>query len=414
MRRLLLLSGALVFAAGCGGGGLAEPDVHYSDFGVNVAERSSPYLTEENHKDGWGQSDCLGCHQNFKHTMATPDMPADKYQALIDSAVEKVGKSNSILVCSACHGTNGATKTGTGEPVERRCLVCHDNFERLHFYEGTSDRRYFHDFNGNGRIDDFDCVVCHWQPDMDGIVEPATDFGEVGGVVKRNSQELCLTCHSPGWGSVKGELLADIDGDGIPDTGISVTKAPSDVETEWSGNWHGESSYINGTASFKPVDLSGEVLFHTGHEALECVDCHNPHGSNNNNLIVEKVGETLTVVKQVKQVDNTAEVKYALVDPQTTAYFSNLSYGGVVNAEDRNYDLSKSSDLLAFSQLPVEDDNATVEDNRKTLSSLCAACHDGTTDFSPVNKLGLPIDIQTHMDPSKRCTYCHTHSASSF
>ena len=414
VRRLLLLSGLLLLTASCGGGGgLADPDVHYRDFGVNVAVRSSPYLTPENHKDGWGQSDCLACHQNFKHTMATPDMPADKYQSLIDSAVEKVGVNNSILVCSACHGTNGATKTGTGEPVERKCLVCHDNFERLHFYRGTSLRKHFHDFNGNGKIDDFDCVVCHWQPDMDGIVEPDTDFGEIGGTVKRNSQELCLTCHSNGWGAVSAEPLADTNGDGKAETRVSPPENPPDIATLWNNNWHGNNEFTAGDKPFKDITLSGELLFHTQHAALECVDCHNPHGSNNNKLIVEKVGETLTVVKQVKQVDNTAEVKYALVDPQTTAFFTNLSYSGVVEAKDRTYDLSKPEDLKAYEELPVKNDDTSVDANRSTVPSLCASCHDGTVSYSSVNGLGLSIDTETH-NAGKTCVSCHSHGGGTF
>ncbi len=414
MRKLLLVAGALLLTAGCGGGGggIAKPDVHYRDFGINVAKRSAPYLTPENHKDGWGQSDCLGCHQNFKHTMATPDMPADKYQSLIDSAVEKVGVNNSILVCSACHGTNGATKTGTGEPVERKCLVCHDNFERLHFYKGTSLRKHFHDFNGNGKIDDFDCVVCHWQPDMDGIVEPETDFGKLGGTFKRNSQELCLTCHSNGWRTVSEEPLADTNGDGQADTKVTPPENPPDIATPWSGNWHGEGTYSAGDKLFKNITLSGELLFHTKHAALECVDCHNPHGSNNDKLIVEKVGETLTVVKQVKQVDNSSEIKYALVDPQTTAFFTNLSYSGEIYAQNRRYNLSNPEDLKAYVNLPVKNDDSSVDANRSTVPSLCAACHGGTVSYSKVNGLGLPIDVQGHY--SGACVTCHSHGGGTF
>ncbi len=414
MRRLLLVAGALLLTAGCGGGGgIAKPDVHYRDFGINVAKRSAPYLTPENHEDGWGQSDCLACHQNFKHTMATPDMPIDKYQALIDKAVETVGRNNSILVCSACHGTNGATKTGTGQPVERKCLVCHDNFEKLHFYRGTSGRKHFHDFNGNGKIDDFDCVVCHWQPDMDGIVEPETDFGEIGGTIKRNSQELCLTCHSNGWGSVVKEPVADTNGDGKADTEITPPENPPDVATLWGGNWHGNGSFTSGDRPFKLVDLSGELLFHTNHAALECVDCHNPHGSNNDKLIVEKVGETLTVVKVVKQVDNSAEVKHALVDPETTAFFEDLSYNGEVNGKDRTYNLSNPEDLKAYVNLPVKNDDSSVDANRSTVPSLCAACHDGTEDYSTVNGLGLPIDIKNH-NAGDTCVSCHSHGGGTF
>ncbi len=406
MRRLLLSSGLLLLAASCGGGGgLSDPDVHYRDFGVNVAVRSAPYLTPVNHKDGWGQSDCSGCHQKFKHSMATPDFSVNQYQNIIDTAVTKVGEKNAILVCSACHGTNGVDQVGN-TPVQRRCLICHDSMDKLHFYSGTSSRAHFHDFNGNGNIDDFDCVVCHWQPDMDGIVEPDTDFGELGGTFKRNSQELCLTCHSNSWGSVSKAPLADTDGDGVAEEKVSVSNPYTTVGTAWGNDWHGAGSF-NGTKSFKPIELSGETLFETAHQALECVNCHNPHASKNAKLIVERVGETLTVTKPVKQVDNTAEVKYVLVDPQTTAFFKDLSYEGIVEAEDRNYDLSDPADLKSYSLLPVENDDSSNETNRQTAPSLCAACHDGSFNYSPVNKLGIPIDPAGHY-PGK-CVECHTH-----
>ncbi len=402
MRRLLLIAGGISLLYGCGGGGgIAKPDIHYRDFGVNVAVPSSPYLTEENHRDGWGQRDCLGCHQNFKHTMATPKFSADEYQGLIDRAVKNVGVRNSIEVCSACHGLNGVS----GE--RRQCLVCHDQMDKLHFYSNTSNRKHFHDFNGNGKIDDDDCVVCHWRPDMDGIVEMDTDFGKLGGTVVRNTQELCLKCHSNTWSSIKDEPLADTNGDGIPDKKVSENLNPPNVGLKWSGDYHGDNSFSS-EKPFKQVDLDGELLFHTEHSPLECVQCHNPHGSNNDGLIVEKVGETLSVVKPVKQDDNTQEVKYAVIDPQTTAYFENMKYYGSVEAKDRTYNLENSTDLNDYVNLPVKNDDSSVENNRSTSPSLCASCHDGSSDYSSVNGLGLPIDIQNH-NSGHKCIECHAH-----
>ena len=398
---LVLLAGALT-ASGCGE--VSEQDVHYTDLGVNVAKRSSPYLTQENHPDGWGQRNCLGCHQRFKHTMATADLSVEDYQSLIDKAVDSVGTVNAINVCSACHGLNGVTGN-----AKRECLVCHDSFSRLHFYTGTSKRTVSkHDFNGNGRIDDFDCVVCHWQPDMDGIVEPDTDFGKLGGTYKYRVVDLCLTCHTNGWLVVGKELLADTDGDGKADVKVTPSERPPVVD--YSSDYHGSKDY-EGEGSFKDVSFDGASLFHTNHEALACSQCHNPHASNNGKLIVEKVGETLVVEIPVTQVDNTAETKYAVVDPQTTAYFEGLEFEGIISAEDRSYDLSYRDDLLSYMALPVEmprgnEDTLTA---REKSASLCAACHDGTRSYSTINGLGLPIDIEKHMDPNSNCTVCHVH-----
>ena len=410
MRRLLLIAGglSLLSLAGCGGGGgLAEPDVHLRDFGVNVAVRSAPYLTSENHPDGWGNGNCLLCHQGFKHTMATPNFPAESYQALIDKAVSTVGTTKAIMVCSACHGTNGVSEVN-GAPVERKCLVCHDSIDKLHFYKGTSGRtQSFHDFNGNGKLDDADCLVCHWQPDMDGIVEPDTDFGAPAGLHPTTVNELCLSCHSPTGGGVFSNPVADANGDGEPEVVMSPPGAPPDTATPWNTNdWHGANAY-DAERAFKEITLSGELLFHTNHAPLACSQCHNPHASNNDKLIIERVGETLLVEKLVKQVDNTAELKYALIDPQTTAFFKDMSFSGIVEAKDRTYDLSKAEDLKAYSYLPVKNlDGVEVEEARALTSSLCAACHAGPG-YSPVNGLSV-VDIESHKT-GYACTTCHVH-----
>jgi len=412
VRRLLLIAGgiSLLSLAGCGGGGggLAEPDVHYSDFGVNVAVRSAPYITPENHPE-IKTGDCLQCHQITKHTMATPRYSVEEYQALIRTAVDKVGTANSIEVCSACHGTWGL-KEVNGRPVQRRCLVCHDSMDELHFYKGTSSRtQSFHDFNGNGKLDDADCLVCHWQPDMDGIVEPDTDFGAPAGLQPATVGELCTSCHSPTGASVFKNPVADADGDGEPEVVMSPPTLPPDVATPWNTNdYHGAISY-NGTEKlFEEVILSGELLFHTDHAPLACSQCHNPHASNNDRLIIERVGETLLAEKIVKQVDNTAELKYALIDPQTTAFFKEMEFSGIVEAKDRTYDLSKPEDLKAYSYLPVKNlDGVEIEEARALTSSLCAACHAGPY-YSPVNGLSIPVNLESHGIGSK-CVACHVH-----
>jgi len=326
---------------------------------------------------------------------------------LIQAAVDRVGTANSIEVCSACHGTWGLEEVN-GKPVQRRCLLCHDSIDKLHFYKGTSGRtQSFHDFNGNGKLDDADCLVCHWQPDMDGIVEPDTDFGAPAGLHPRTVGELCLSCHSPTGAGVFSSPVADIDGDGEPEGVMSPAENPPDVATPWNTNdWHGANAYPI-ERPFKNIALSGELLFHVDHAPLACSACHNPHASNNDKLIIERVGETLLAEKIVKQVDNTAEVKYALIDPQTTVFFKDLKFSGIVEAKDRIYDLSRPEDLKAYSYLPVKHlDGVDVEEARALTSSLCAACHDGPG-YSPVNGLSV-VKVESHK-PGYACTTCHVH-----
>jgi len=402
VKRLLLL-GSLLLVAGCSGAGSVS--VHYNDLGANFAERGGVYLTPENHPDGWGQKDCLLCHQDFKHTMATADLSVDQYQKLITGAVDAVGASNAIAVCSACHGTNGVSG------VQRRCLVCHDQMDNLlHFYKGTSTKAHAHDFNGNGRIDDFDCVVCHWQPDMDGLVEPSVDLASIGGTVKKSVQGLCLTCHSVSWSSLKGGPLADTNGDGKPDALVSTNETAPDVSINWISDLHGEGLSNSTTSLFKQIDLSGQLLFHAQHAALECSQCHNPHASDNDNLIIEKVGETLLADETVVQQDNTSVLEVVVVDPRSSAYFKDLKFEGIVNSENGTYDLSNSTQLKAYLQLPVNyKQGATILETRYNQASLCSACHDGSKSFVPANGLGLNIDVKTHQNPDATCNSCHTH-----
>jgi len=337
---------------------------------------------------------------------------------MIEKAVDSVGISNAINICSACHGLNGVSTKG-GDP-QRQCLVCHDNFDRIHFYSETSGRtQSLHDFNNDGKIDDFDCVVCHWQPDMDGIVEPDTDFGKVGGKTHYRISSLCLTCHSNEWGTISQEAVADIDGDGEADEKITTSEVPSNVALHYATtDWHGDSEYEDDPSEpkeFKDIKLAGDKLFHTQHEALACSQCHNPHASNNDDLIIEKVGETLIVEKAIIQSDNTKEVKYAAVDPQTTLYFRDLNFEGVINGDAVTYDLSNRTELNNYINLPVKfmDNGTDIQEIRNAQSSLCAACHDGTSSYSPINHLGLPKDISTH-GAGNKCSECHTHGDIAF
>ncbi len=406
MRKYLFPLATVVFASSCGSGGLSDTDINYSDFGVNVAVRSAPYLTPDNHP-AWGDPNCAGCHQTFKHTMATPDIPVEEYQAMISEAFDKVGNR----ACYACHGTNGAQ---IEESPQRACLVCHDNFSRLHFYKDTSSRTHsLHDFNGNGIIDDFDCVVCHWQPDMDGIVEPDTDFGKPGGTVKLTVESLCLTCHSNLWLSISNSALADVNGDGTPEEEINPTTQPPLID--YASDWHGDNNFTAGDKPFKDISLGGELLFHTQHEALACSQCHNPHASNNDKLIAETVGESLIVEMPIIQSDNTEEAKYALIDPQTTAFFENLKFSGVVEGDSTTYDLLDYNSLGSYLSLPIkyQDDN-DISTARQNMASLCAACHDGTNSYSQINGLGLSIDINYHQDPNAKCNECHSHGSGVF
>jgi hypothetical protein len=212
--------------------------------------------------------------------------------------------------------------------------------------------------------------------------------------------------------------VADTNGDGSAEETMSPAEAPPAVKLAWESNdWHGGSNY-SGEKPFESISLSGELLYHSEHAPLICSQCHNPHASNNDSLIIERVGETLVVEKLIIQTDNTSEYKYALVDPQTLDFFSGLEFEGIVETSSgSSYDLSNKEELEAFSSLPVKninDEEIDVQTAREYTSSLCAACHAGSgqppEDYSsPVNGLTLPINIRTGHFKDSKCTACHIH-----
>jgi len=387
MVRKGLLLVTLLAIAGCGGS--SSTSKNYMESEINVAVRSGTYLTEENHS-AWGKSDCLGCHQNFKHSIATHDLTREDYQSLIESVVSKVGVENAIEVCSACHGMNGVSG------YERKCFVCHNNMNRIHFASGISGKLSPHDFNGNG-LDDSDCLVCHWQPDMDGLLEPDTDLARFGGTCY-SVNDLCLKCHR----NFPLDAGRDLDGDGKADDSVDVASAP-DVASHYSSDYHGEGS-TSANATFDENRLSGELLYpdsgldaiYKGSNPLLCVQCHNPHYSSNDKLIVEKAGETLCVEKIVEQVDGDyRSSKVAVIDPASSGQFG------------FSYTVDESGlTLEEFNNGTILNSDANETENRQTVNSLCAACHDGNY-TSNVNGFTIPVDINGHY--SGACVSCHTH-----
>ncbi len=173
---------------------------------------------------------------------------------------------------------------------------------------------------------------------------------------------------------------------------------PSAGYVAFSSDVHGGGS-SGGNSTFKGVTLGGKLLFHSNESPLLCVDCHNPHASNNYDLIVERVGETLSTEKLIDQSGN---LKYAIVDPESFRFFSGLSYGGYADS----YDMSNRTSFDKYLYLPIENNETSIDANRGTLNSLCAACHSGKY-RSNVNGLSLPVGPD-HGYGSK-CSSCHTH-----
>ena len=269
MLRIGLYLVFLVFLTGCGG-----------------EQGRGTLLTHENHPDGWRKSNCLACHQSFDH--------GEIYKKEIERALTTVGKENSIQICSACHGTNGFSSS----EVRTRCLVCHEEREELHFY--VQKTTSFHDFNGNGKLDDTDCMVCHPFSNMNGIFEPALDLRE------KDVETLCLNCHR--------EVAVHF------------------LTTDWHGRANSPSA-----VEFQQVNYKGQSVFSTN-RSLSCVQCHNPHASGNPSLLIEKAGEVLVIKDSGK-----------LITPLEG------SFVGVVSFDGKSYELSDPEQLKDYLNLKVND-----------------------------------------------------------
>lgn len=107
---VLVLSWALLLAAGCGTNGDEEGE----DYGDILSSPAGLVLVEEEHMTGWGRPDCLQCHELRNiHVVNRTGLPDCND---VDPAVETcldLGEIQSITrhdgeqTCSLCHGDNG-------------------------------------------------------------------------------------------------------------------------------------------------------------------------------------------------------------------------------------------------------------------------------------------------------------------
>jgi hypothetical protein len=89
---LLILS-----VAGC-----VSEDNQGQGFGNILDSPDGLIVTEEEHPDGWGRSDCFACHPVADiHQVDRTDglLPLDEIQALVEE--------DGLAACPICHGDNG-------------------------------------------------------------------------------------------------------------------------------------------------------------------------------------------------------------------------------------------------------------------------------------------------------------------
>jgi hypothetical protein len=99
MKKLLLIFFFLILL-GCGSGNDAQ------NLGNIFDSPGGLVLTQEEHPDGWGRSDCFGCHPvnviHQENRTGQGELPLTDIRAL----VEKDG----LNACPICHGDNGVTQ----------------------------------------------------------------------------------------------------------------------------------------------------------------------------------------------------------------------------------------------------------------------------------------------------------------
>lgn len=96
MKRLLAIL-SILWIIGCAAG-----DNEGQDFGCILDGPEGLIVTEEEHPDGWGRSDCFACHPEFDiHQVDCTQglLPLEDIQALV--------QEDGLNACPICHGANG-------------------------------------------------------------------------------------------------------------------------------------------------------------------------------------------------------------------------------------------------------------------------------------------------------------------
>lgn len=223
-----------------------------------------------------GMKTCVACHQleadHFTHTLhALGLMAANK-------------SDPAIPVCEACHGPGSEhaknpqakgliiayTKDG-GTPVDvqtKTCLTCHAGGARDHWLGSVHQR--------NG----LSCSDCH---------NPMAKFSVEGSMAKQSINDTCAQCHKDirlqfnrrsHMPLPEGQMSCDDchNPHGSLSSGSSLTSFPL-----------AKTNTVNETCYQCHAEKRGPFLFEHAPVRESCLNCHTPHGSNQNTLLVAPV-----------------------------------------------------------------------------------------------------------------------------
>ncbi len=277
---------------------------------------------------------------------------------------EAAGNSRSLAKgCSGCHAT-GLTldQTTNGEWVAHPAGVSDESL-----YDGNPS--YF-DLDGDGSLDQINtgCERCHG-PGSEHVNNPSdsTLIINPGTFTPTEATNLCGMCHSRGVSKPNGTFHFAYNDDAM--TSWTPGDMVADYYTDGGGYWGdvNDSTEFHSSKKhhqqFRDFEQSAKANF--VYHQVTCYECHDPHGSANEHMIVEEVEE-----------------------------------------EDANGD-----PII----IPTEPDNNT----------LCLSCHATHGPFADISKemvadyannitaIGTTVTAHTHhpYDPegnaSSRCTKCH-------
>ncbi|MBN8884187.1 MAG: DmsE family decaheme c-type cytochrome [Rudaea sp.] len=223
-----------------------------------------------------GEKTCVACHQleadHFTHTL----------HAL---GLHVANRSDpSIPVCETCHGAGSAhaqnpqgkgliiayTKNG-GTPIDvqtKTCLTCHAGGPRDH-WSGSVHQR-------NG----LSCSDCH---------NPMAKFSVEGSMAKQSINDTCAQCHKDirlqfnrrsHMPLPEGQMSCDDchNPHGSLSNGSSLTSFPL-----------AKTNTVNETCYQCHAEKRGPFLFEHAPVRESCLNCHSPHGSNQNTLLVAPI-----------------------------------------------------------------------------------------------------------------------------